>query len=129
MFNEENDEGVRSVNQIQGVDINGNLRNIRVDENGALKISGGETNGKTLMCDVVVVGTENTSIAINKKVTKIELANYAESSKLTAHVGDKVFKIAPNMVVDIIVGDIVESIELLSEEEGTQVQYIVEGEE
>lgn len=130
-----NDEGVRSQNQIQGVDKNGNLRNIKVDENGNLMTTGGTgsiaSNGTavTLEADIIIVGTEAVQLAINKKITKIELANYSETAKLTINTGEKIFKIGSNLAIEIIINSTVDNITITSTEENTEVQYLIEGEE
>ena len=140
------DDGVRNHNQIQGVDTEGNLKNIKANENGEMMTSTSiagvnptedgklpvEIGGKsatTLMCDVATVGTEATSIEINKKVTRIELANYSDTAKVTANVGSKSMVIGPNLVVELLFNEDITTMELSSTEEGVEVQYLVEGEE
>lgn len=129
-----NDEGVRSHNQIQGVDDDGNLRNIKVDENGNIitKVESEEVEvveKKTLLCNVATIGNQATVININKKVTKLEIANYSENANVTITIGSKTYIVGANLVLDIIINDNVTSISLSSEEENTQIQYLVEGEE
>ena len=140
------DDGVRNHNQIQGVDEEGNLKNIKANENGEMmtstSIAGvnptedgklpvdiGERAVTTLMCDIVTVGTEATSIEINKKVTRIELANYSDTAKVTANVGSKSMVIGPNLVVELLFNEEITTMELSSTEEGVEVQYLMEGEE
>lgn len=142
------DDGVRNHNQIQGVDTEGNLKNIKVNENGEMMTSGstsiagvnptedgklpvdiGERVITTLMCDIATVEIEATSVEINKKVTKIELANYSDTAKVTVNVGSKSMVIGSNLVVELLFNEDITTMELSSTEEGVEVQYLVEGEE
>ena len=65
-----NDDGVRSQNQIQGVDSQGNLRNVRVDEEGnvMIKLAGGtDTSDATATADDIL--STKTAYAKGEKLT------------------------------------------------------------
>ena len=132
-----NDDGVRNHNQIQGVDEKGNLKNIKVNESGAIQTSPmgtqeviiKEKNVKTLMCNIVSVGAEGASVEVNANVTRIELANYSNTDKVNVVVGEKTFEVGANLTLELLINDNVTTIDFSTEsEEAINVQYLVEGE-
>ena len=79
---------------------------------------------------MVSVGQDGLSVEVNANVTKIELANYSETDKITMAVGEKTFVVGANMALDVTVNDNVTSIEFSTEgQEEINIQYLVEGEE
>ena len=130
-----NDEGVRSQNQMQGVDNQGNLKNLKVGATGALLVedaNSGEATEKirkTIACDKAVVGTTATSIAVNKYVSQIKIANYSETASLCVVINNNTYNINSNIVVEIFINANVTDISITSSEDNTAIQYLIESEE
>lgn len=128
------DEGIRNSHQILGVDDNGNLKNLHMNNNGAVKVvvegdSGGDTGDKetTLAAAVITAGTTAQSVTINKKVTQISVANYSETANVTVAIGNKNYVVGANIATDLPIGKDVTTMEISATEADTKVQYIVKG--
>jgi hypothetical protein len=140
---------------LKGIDENGNMRNIKVTEDGAVVIvqNGGSVsettpveiqnenpipvNGNvtvnndvtTLSAGVLTLSSTAQTILVNKKVTELSIANYSEAADVTITIGQTSYVVGSNIAVDIPINKTVTSIGLTSTEADTKVQYIVKGEE
>lgn len=126
---------------LKAIDENGEMKNLRTTENGALKVSleensggeSGETTKKentTLKADILTVGTTATNVAVGKKITKLMLANYSETAQITVNIGANTnYIVGANIACDLAINKQVENISITSSEDNTKLQIIVEGEE
>lgn len=132
---------------LKGLTEKGELKNIRVSENGELLTKGvggqssiiGNTEENpvpvkaisqvetTLQAGVVTVGTEATTISINKKVTGLSIANYSETADITVTVGEKQYTVGANLAIDLPINSQVTDITIVSSEADTKVQYVAKG--
>ena len=81
----------------------------------------------TLNASVQTVGTTATTIAVNKKVTSIDVANYSATASLTITVGNLQYVVGGNIAVSLPVNKNVTNLGLVSNEADTKVQIIVKG--
>lgn len=81
----------------------------------------------TLQAGVITVGTEATTIAINKKVTGLSIANYGETADITVTLGEKQYTVGSNLAIDLPINSQVTDIAVVSSEADTKVQYVVKG--
>lgn len=132
---------------LKGLTEKGELKNIRVSENGELltKGVGGQSSNigntednpvpvkvideveTTLQAGVITVGTEATTISINKKVTGLSIANYSETADITVTVGEKQYTVGANLAIDLPINSQVTDITIVSSEADTKVQYVAKG--
>lgn len=138
---------------LSGVDSNGNLRNVKVTEDGKVMVdaSGGSSSVSTIIgnttenpvpisgnvginntettlyAGVMTVGTQAQTIGVSKKVTQISIANYSESADVTVEVDSKSYVIGSNIATDLPIEKVVGTIGLSSTEANTKVQYVVKG--
>ena len=119
---------------IKAITENDELVNIKATKEGKLLVeTGGASEGTTqdvettLNASVQTVGTTATSVAINKKVTKIDIANYSETANLTLVAGSINAIIGANIAITLVVNKDVSNISLTSTEEDTEVQLVVSG--
>lgn len=125
---------------LQGFDKNGNLKGVKVSENGEVYVimEGGsgeeeqkvitESNETTLYAGVMTVGTEAQTIGVSKKVTEISIANYSETANVTIAVDETNYVIAPNVALDLPINKSVGIVGLSATEADTKVQYVIKGE-
>lgn len=81
----------------------------------------------TLNASIQTVGTEATSIAINKKVTSVDIANYSDEADLTVTIGTLVATIGANISATLPINKDVTNISLTSTVADTKAQLIVKG--
>lgn len=118
---------------LKGIDENGNLQNVNVSEDGAVKVQMegaiGQTSNKeiTLLCEVLTIGTTSTSKTINAKVTNIMIANYSESSEISISLGNKVMQVGANLALELTINLAVSSLNLTATEDNTKIQLVVKG--
>lgn len=113
---------------LKGIDENGNLQNVYVDEEGALKVKLEEENDKTtLLTDILIVGTTATSKKINKKVTSVMVANYSETSDVSIAIGDNTLKVGANLALELPINKQITSLSITATEDNTKVQLVVKG--
>ena len=117
---------------LKGFDENGNMQNVKVRENGEVYVkTSGETSENqeetTLNASVQTVGTTATTIAINKKVTQIDIANYSEEANITLTAGGVSAVIGANIATTIKLNKQVDNISLVSTVADTKVQLVVSG--
>jgi hypothetical protein len=138
---------------LKGFTDNGELKDIKVTENGELKVAmgggGGETQQTvvtntsenpvpvnvtniqdvetTLNASLKTVGQTVSQIAVNKKVTTIDIANYSETANVTITVGNLQAVIGNNIATTLTINANVDNINLVATEDNTKVQIIVKG--
>lgn len=81
----------------------------------------------TLNASVQTVGTTASTIAINKKVTTIDVANYSETADVTITIGTLAAVIGCGIATTLTINADVTSISLQSTEADTKVQIVVKG--
>ena len=141
---------------LKGIDENGELRNVKLTEEGELLvkqagggsgattttidntsenpvpvnvISGDTVVETTLSAGVITASTTATSIAVNKKVTEISIANYSETANVTLTIGTSNFVVGSNVATDFPIGKNIGSLSITATEADTKVQYVIKGEE
>lgn len=123
---------------LKGITENGEMKNVRVNNDGALKVAlestedGIKTTSNqdreiTLVASVLSVGTGAQSIVVNKKVTSIMVANYSETADITLNTGEKDLQIGANLALELPVNLQVENLTLTSTEADTKIQLVVKG--
>lgn len=135
---------------LKGFTKNGELINVLVSDEGKVLVegaggsSGGETtinntaenpvpvnitNEKetTLNASIQQIGTTETTININKKITTIDIANYSETANITITIGEFSAIIGSNIATTLTINKEVQNIYLSSTENNTKVQIIVKG--
>ena len=100
--------------------------NNTVDSPLPVSVQGQEVE-TTLNASVQTVGATATTIAINKKVTQVDIANYSEIANITIALGGINAVIGANIATTLKINKQVDNITLTSTEEGTNVQLVVSG--
>ena len=123
--------GIKSANQIQVQTEDGVPIVPVAGVNGAMKVevvSGTAGNVETtLNASVQNVGTEATTIAINKKVTSIMIANYSDTADLTVEAAGGSFVVGSGIATTFAINKQVTNVSITSTEEDTKAQVIIEG--
>lgn len=114
------------VKVISGVDIPSEVGINNGTEN-PIPVQEVKENETTLEAGVIMVGAEVTTIAINKKVTELSIANYSETAGITVTVGEKQYTVGSNLALDLPINSQVTDITIVSSETDTKVQYVVKG--
>lgn len=116
---------------LQAINSKDDLVNVRATDTGAIKvvleegsIQGVET---TLDARVQIVGTEAVTIAVNKKITSIDIANYSETADLILTADDLSATIGNSVATSLAINKIVDNITLVSTQSNTKVQIIIKG--
>ena len=130
-----NMNNVKTANQIQVQDANGNPVVPVVGSNGGMlvEMATGEIKiakeNTTLISAYVTVGTTATQVNITAdKVTGISVANYSEEATLTITVGTVSYVVGPNLALDIPINKSgISSISFTASAADTKVQYIIKG--
>ena len=120
---------------IKAITENDELVNVKATKDGKLLVDMGEGSGEgttqevetTLNATVQTVGTTATTVAINKKVTSIDIANYSETANITLTAGDVNATIGANIATTLVINKDITNISLTSTETDTKVQLIVKG--
>ena len=118
---------------LKGVDENGNLQNVFVSEDGALKVQMEgiveQTSDKeiTVLSEILTVGTIATNKDINKKVTSIMVANYSETSDISIAVGESTFQVGANLALELPMNLDIASLRITATEDSTKIQLVVKG--
>lgn len=123
---------------LKGITENGEMKNVRLNDDGALKVAlestedGIKTTSNqdreiTLVASVLSVGTDAQPIVVNKKVTSITVANYSETADITLNAGGKDLQIGANLALELPVNLQVENLTLTSTEANTKIQLVVKG--
>lgn len=122
-------------NMLKGVDENGNLQNVFVSEEGALKVNlegavateQTSDNEITILSEVLTVGTTATSKTINKKVTSIMVANYSETSDVSIVVGENTLQVGANLALELPINEQISNLSITAPEDSTKIQLVVKG--
>lgn len=130
-----NMNNVKTANQIQVQDANGNPVVPVVGSNGGMlvEMATGEIKiakeNTTLISAYVTVGTTATQVNITAdKVTGISVANYSEEATLTITVGTVSYVVGPNVALDIPINKSgISSISFTASAADTKVQYVIKG--
>ena len=80
-----------------------------------------------LNVSVQTLGTTETTIAINKKVTSIDIANYSETASITIGIGAAQYVIGNNIAVTLPINSNVGNLTLSATEANTKAQIVVKG--
>lgn len=118
---------------LKGIDEKGNLQNVFVDEDGALKmkIEGmiEQTSDKeiTLLSEILNIGTTATSKVINKKITSIMIANYSDTSDVSVQIGENTLKVGANLALELPLNIQVSNLNVTATEDNTKIQLVVKG--
>lgn len=130
---------------LTGINKNGEPKNIIVTDEGEIcvKNNGSTTIGNTeekpvpvkeikeiettLNASVQTIGPTATTVAINKKVTEINIANYSETSDITIALGGITAVIGANIATTLKLNKQVDNITLTATEDNTKMQLIVSG--
>lgn len=115
---------------VKVIDEKDEMKNLKVDENGNLKVKivseeGGQTEEKevTLLSELLTVGTTATTKAINKKVTGIMIANYSEIASVTIDT----FVIGSNLALELPINEQITNLSITATEDSTKIQLVVKG--
>lgn len=113
---------------LKGIDEKGNLQNVFVSEDGALKVKvDGEENVKketTLLSNIITVGTTATTIEVNSNISSIMVANYSETADITIN---EEYKVGANLAVELTINSLLENLSIKSTEDNTKIQLVVKG--
>ena len=115
---------------LKGIDENGNLQNVYVSEEGALRVTiddeGEKSSDKesTLLSEILTVGTTATTKTINKRVTTIMIANYSETSDVIIN---NIFKVGANLAVELPMNIDISNLSITATEDNTKIQLVVKG--
>ncbi len=120
---------------LKGITEKGEMKNVRVSENGELITKNvanqeGETTEKvetTLNASIITISPTSQIVQVNKKVSEISVANYSETSDITMSIGSNVYQIGANLAVDLPINSTVDSISFVSVEANTKAQIIIKG--
>lgn len=117
---------------LKAIDEKGELRNLKANEKGALKVfmedgMPQDKTEKTLISNVLAIGTEPTSISIAKQVTNIMIANYSDTSDITVNDGEMDYKIGGNIAVELPINKQVENLSITATASDTKIQLVVKG--
>lgn len=96
-----------------------------IDTDEALKIA--KEIETTLNASVQTIGTTSTTIAINKKITQIDIANYSEEADITLVAGDISAVIGGNIATTLKINKQIENISLTATAENTKIQLVISG--
>lgn len=125
-------EGRSMPGQIQGITKEGEIRNIRTDDNGNMMMiqsAGGDSGASvsditTLMCEIV---DESKTIRVGKYITEISVANYSEENNITLTIDSEENIIGANLAFDIPVNKNVTNITIEGTEDDIKLQLVVKG--
>lgn len=118
---------------LKGIDSNGDLQNVYVDEDGAIKvkIEGAieQTSDKeiTLLSERLTVGTTATAKTVNEKITSIMVANYSETSDVTISIGESTLEIGKNLALELPINMEISNFNITATEDNTEIQLVVKG--
>lgn len=117
---------------LKAIDEKGELRNVKTNEDGALKVfmEEGTYQDKienTLICNILSVGTEATSIPVGKKITGIMIANYSETADVTINDGFTDYIVGAGVALELPINEQVENILVTAGAADTKIQLVVKG--
>lgn len=119
-----------------GVNKKGEMKNVVLGEDGSIPVNVGnvelpvqQTSDKeiTLNSSIQTLSTEETSIAIGKKVTMIMIANYSETSDVTMKIGEKTYQVGATLALELPMNIKIDNLILTATEANTKIQLVVKG--
>lgn len=123
--------GIKSANQIQVQTEDGVPVVPVAGADGAMKVevvSGGANRViTTLHSSIITAGVEAKTIAVNKKVTSIMIANYSETGDLTIEVAGSSYIVGSGIATTFAINKQVTNVSITSTAEDTKAQVIIEG--
>lgn len=126
-------KGIKSANQVQFQDQNGNPTVPVIGAKGGMlvEIADGELDtleATTLFANVMAANIEEQTIGVGgKKITTIGIVNYGEEAKVTVDVDGKSFVIGPNVATELLINKVVTTVGISATADGTNVQYVIKG--
>ena len=124
---------IRRNYMLKGIDETGNLQNVNVSEDGAVKVQMEGTVEQTsdkeiaVISEILTVGTTSTSKSINRRVTTIMVANYSETSDVSMNIGEKVLQIGANLALELPINAEIANLGITATEDSTKIQLVVKG--
>ncbi len=124
---------IRRNYMLKGIDEKGNLQNVNVSEDGAVKVQMEGTVEQTsdkeiaVISEILTVGTTSTSKSINRRVTTIMVANYSETSDVSMNIGEKVLQIGANLALELPINAEIANLGITATEDSTKIQLVVKG--
>lgn len=124
---------IRRNYMLKGIDEKGNLQNVNVSEDGAVKVQMEGTVEQTsdkeiaVISEILTVGTTSTSKLINRRVTTIMVANYSETSDVSMNIGEKVLQIGANLALELPINAEIANLGITATEDSTKIQLVVKG--
>ena len=125
---------------LQGIDKNGEMRNIRVNEDGSLPmnledseaiIKVEQTSDKevTLYSRVLTIDTLGSGVILEAdRVTNIMIANYSEEADITMTIDlEDEFDVGANLALEFPMNRAIQQIGLVSTAADTKIQLVVKG--
>lgn len=117
---------------LKAIDEKGELRNLKTNEKGALKVfmedgMPQDKTEKTLISNILTIGTDSTIISIAKQVTNIMIANYSDTSDITVNDGEMDYKVGSNLAMELPINKQVTELSITSSIADTKVQLVVKG--
>lgn len=128
---------------LKGFDENGEMRNVKVTEEGAVVVSlatdesGSDSDSSsennsietTFAAGLKTLSSTEQTIEVDAKITEISIANYSEEANVVVGIGESEFTIGPNIAVDLPINKEVSDIVLSASAADTIIEYIIKGEE
>ena len=124
---------IRRNYMLKGIDEKGNLQNVNVSEDGAVKVQMEGTVEQTsdkeiaVISEILTVGTTSTSKSINRRVTTIMVANYSETSDVSMNIGEKVLQIGANLALELPINAEIANLGITATEDSTKIQLVGKG--
>lgn len=119
-----------------GITEKGEVKNVKVNEDGEMKIaledevletSSIQDREVVLNSSILIIGTNTTTITIGKKVTSIMIANYSETADITINTGSSNLQIGSNLALELPVNLEIEKLSITSTETDTKIQLVIKG--
>lgn len=118
---------------ITGIDKKGEMKNVILNDDGSIpvKIEGEiqQTSDKeiTLNASIQTLSTEETSIAVEKKVTMIMIANYSDTSDVSVVVDSKTYQVGAGLALELPMNTVIDNITLTATDADTKIQLVIKG--
>lgn len=109
------------------------VENLNLDENGTVKVAIDgfveQTSDREVVLNssVLTIGTEATTIDLNKKVTNIMVANYSETADVTINTGNSNLQVGASLALELPINLEITTLSITSTEADTKIQLVVKG--
>ena len=132
-------QGITKKGELKNVVVNddGSVKtsseDVSVDENGALlvKLQGvvEQTSDKEVVLNssIMTIGTEASTVELNKRVTNIMVANYSETADVTINTGSSELQVGASLALELPINLEIATLSITSTEEDTKIQLVVKG--